>query len=65
MIEVKDVVKNFDGFRALNGLTMTVPTGSIYGLVGPNGAGKSTILRHITGIYRPDEGTICVDGQNV
>ena len=65
MIEVKDVVKNFDDFRALNGLTMTVPTGSIYGLVGPNGAGKSTILRHITGICRQDAGTITVDGQEV
>ena len=42
MIEAKNVVKSFDGFRALDGLTMTVPHGSIYGLVGPNGAGKST-----------------------
>ena len=65
MIEVKNVVKSFDGFRALDGLTMTVPTGSIYGLVGPNGAGKSTVLRHITGIYRQDEGVITVDGQEV
>ncbi|MGM9606191.1 MAG: ABC transporter ATP-binding protein [Oscillospiraceae bacterium] len=65
MIEVRGVIKNFDDFRALDGLTMTVPTGSIYGLVGPNGAGKSTILRHITGIYRPDGGTIKVDGQDV
>ena len=65
MIQVKNVVKSFDGFRALDGLTMTVPTGSIYGLVGPNGAGKSTVLRHITGIYRQDEGTVAVDGQEV
>ena len=43
MIEVRAVVKSFDGFRALDGLTMTVPKGAIYGLVGPNGAGKSTI----------------------
>ena len=50
MIEVKNVVKRFDGFKALDGLTMNVPEGSIYGLVGPNGAGKSTIIRHITGI---------------
>ena len=63
MIEAKNVVKTFDGFRALDGLTMTVPQGSIYGLVGPNGAGKSTILRHITGIYRPDSGSVRVDGQ--
>ncbi len=63
MIEVKNVVKSFDGFKALDNLTMTVPTGAIYGLVGPNGAGKSTILRHITGIYRQDEGSMTVDGQ--
>jgi len=65
MIKVHNVVKTFDGFRALDGLTMTVEQGSIYGLVGPNGAGKSTILRHITGIYRPDSGSILVDGQPV
>jgi ABC-2 type transport system ATP-binding protein len=65
MIEVKGVVKHFDDFLALDGLTMTVPTGSIYGLVGPNGAGKSTILRHITGIYRQDAGSVTVDGQEV
>ena len=65
MIKVNNVVKTFDGFRALDGLTMTVEPGSIYGLVGPNGAGKSTILRHITGIYRPDSGSVMVDGQPV
>ena len=58
MIEVKDVVKTFDGFRALDGVTMTVPRGAVYGLVGPNGAGKSTLIRHLTGIYRPDSGAI-------
>ena len=65
MIQVKDVVKTFDGFRALDGLTMTVPSGSIYGLVGPNGAGKSTILRHINGVYRQDSGEVLVDGAPV
>ena len=65
MIQINDVVKTFDGFRALDGLTMQVDKGSIYGLVGPNGAGKSTILRHITGVYRPDSGQILVDGQPV
>ncbi len=65
MIEVKNVVKSFDGFKALDGLTMNVPDGSIYGLVGPNGAGKSTIIRHITGIYRQDEGEISVAGEPV
>ena len=52
MIEVKNLIKTFDGFRALDNLTMTVPSGAIYGLVGPNGAGKSTVLRHITGVFR-------------
>ena len=65
MIEAKEVKKTFDGFVALDGLTMTVPRGSIYGLVGPNGAGKSTILRHLCGVYRPDSGSITVEGQPV
>ena len=65
MIQVSNVVKTFDGFRALDGLTMKVERGSIYGLVGPNGSGKSTILRHITGVYRPDSGSVSVDGKPV
>ncbi len=65
MIEVRDAVKKFDGFAALDGASLSVPTGSVYGLVGPNGAGKSTIIRHLTGIYRPDSGTIQVSGESV
>ena len=65
MIEARNVVKTFDGFRALDGLTMTVPRGSVYGLVGPNGAGKSTILRHITGIYRQDSGEVLLEGEPI
>ena len=62
MIEVRDLVKTFDGFRALDGLNMTVPKGAVYGMVGPNGAGKSTLLRHLTGIYRQDAGTVTLEG---
>ena len=65
MIQVKNVVKRFEGFRALDDLTMTVPKGAVYGLVGPNGAGKSTIIRHLAGIYRQDSGEVLVDGQPV
>lgn len=65
MIEIRNVVKEFDGFRALDGLNMTVPDGAVYGLVGPNGAGKSTIIRHLTGIYRQDSGDVLVDGEQV
>ena len=65
MIQVLDLVKSFDGFKALDGLNMTVPDGAIYGLVGPNGAGKSTVLRHITGVWRQDGGDVLVDGERV
>ena len=65
MLEAKIVVKAFDGFRALDGATMTVPTGAVYGLVGPNGAGKSTIIRHLTGVYRPDSGELLLDGEPI
>ena len=65
MIEVKNVVKKFDGFAALDGATLSVPAGSVYGLVGPNGAGKSTIIRHLTGIYRQDEGSVTIGGEDV
>lgn len=65
MIEVKNLTKTFDGFRALDELTLTVPKGAVYGLVGPNGAGKSTVIRHITGIFRADAGTVTVNGQPV
>jgi len=65
MIQVEQVTKTFDGFKALDQLTMTVPTGAVYGLVGPNGAGKSTILRHITGVYLQDSGIILLDGERI
>ena len=65
MLEAKNVVKTFDGFRALDSLNMTVPKGAVYGLVGPNGAGKSTIIRHLAGIYRQDSGEVLLDDQPV
>ena len=65
MIEVKGITKCFGDFTALDELSLTVPSGSVYGLVGPNGSGKSTIIRHITGIYRPDAGEILIDGEPV
>ena len=62
MLEMKNVTKTFGGFTALNDLSMTVPKGTVYGLVGPNGAGKSTAIRHLTGVYRPDSGSITMEG---
>ena len=49
MIDVQNVRKEFAGFAALGGATLTVPNGAVYGRGGPNGAGKSTLIRHITG----------------
>ncbi len=65
MIEVRNVTKRFGRFPALDGASLTVPNGAVYGLVGPNGAGKSTLIRHLTGVYKPDGGTITVDGEPV
>ena len=65
MLEMNSVTKTFGTFKALDDLTLTVPQGAVYGLVGPNGAGKSTAIRHLTGVYRPDSGTVQVDGQPV
>ena len=62
MLEMKNVTKTFGKCKALDDLTMTVPQGSVYGLVGPNGAGKSTAIRLMTGIYRPDSGSITMEG---
>ena len=62
MLEAKEVVKSFDGFRALDSATLTVPKGTVYGLVGPNGAGKSTIIRHFTGVYLPDSSQLLLEG---
>ena len=65
MIEIRNLTKSFGDFKALDSVDLTVESGAVYGLVGPNGAGKSTLIRHLTGIYRPDSGTITVDGKPV
>ena len=65
MLEMKNVTKIFGDFKALDNLTMTVPKGTVYGLVGPNGAGKSTAIRLLTGVYRPDCGEITMEGQPI
>ena len=63
MIELNQLVKKFDTTPVLDGVDLTIPTGTAFGLLGSNGAGKSTILRLISGIYRPEGGELLVDGQ--
>ena len=65
MIKVRELTKVFDGFKALDAVNMNVGKGQIYGLVGPNGAGKSTIIRHLTGVYRGNAGTVDVMGEPI
>ncbi len=65
MIKADKLIKRFDKFEALSSLSCTIPEASIYGLVGSNGAGKSTFLRLLAGVYRPDGGTVTIDGEKV
>lgn len=65
MIELKGVTKQFDEFKVLDKIDLTIPKGTAFGLLGSNGAGKSTILRLISGIYSPEEGEVCTDGEKV
>ena len=69
MIEIKDLSLTFknadEDHEALKAVTLDIPEGCIYGFVGSNGAGKSTLLRVISGIYRPDSGSITIDGKAV
>ncbi len=62
MIEIKGLTKTFGAFRAVDGLSLKVPPGEIYGFLGPNGAGKTTTVKILSGIMRPTEGTVTVDG---
>ena len=65
MLQLRNITKTFGSFKALDDLSMTVPKGTVYGLVGPNGAGKSTVIRCLVGIYRPDCGDVLMDGNAV
>ena len=65
MIVVEDVHKHFGGFRAVDGATLTIETGSITGLIGPNGAGKTTLFNVIAGVLPPTSGRVMMDGEDI
>jgi len=65
MIEVKGLTKRFDGFTALEAASFTAEPGRVCGVVGPNGAGKTTLIKHLVGVYRPDEGQVLLDGKAI
>lgn len=64
-VDVDNVVKSFGSMRALDGITLRVKTGEIYGLLGPNGSGKTTLIRAIVGLVAPDSGTVTVLGRRI
>ncbi len=65
VLEVRDISKNFEAVRALDGVSVAVHPGEVLGLVGDNGAGKSTLIKIISGVYQPDEGEILMDGRTL
>lgn len=65
MIELKNTVKRFDNYTALDGIDLKIEKGTAFGLLGSNGAGKSTILRLLSGIYKQEDGEVLIDGEAV
>ena len=65
LLKVTDLAKSFSGVWALSSAQLTVGAGEIHALLGENGAGKSTFLRMVSGILKPDEGAVLIDGENV
>jgi len=65
LLVIEDVARSFGGVRAVDGVTFSVPKGSLTGLIGPNGAGKSSVLGMVAGAIRPDRGRILLDGEDI
>ena len=65
MIKIRNLEKSFGNFKVLDGLTLNVEKGSVYGLVGPNGAGKTTLIKTLMGVYKADSGSLEIGGENV
>ncbi|MGN0168794.1 MAG: ABC transporter ATP-binding protein [Acetatifactor sp.] len=65
LLEVKNLGISFGGLRAVDDFNVEIKKGCLYGLIGPNGAGKTTVFNLLTGVYKPDEGIISLDGQDI
>ena len=61
----KNIIKNYANHRALDDVSIEIPEGAIYGLLGPNGAGKTTVFNLLTGVYKPNAGSIVLNGKNI
>lgn len=65
LLQVTNLGISFGGLRAVDNFNMTIKKGALYGLIGPNGAGKTTVFNMLTGVYKPTDGEILLDGQNI
>ena len=65
LLEVKSLGISFGGLRAVDDFNLKIEKGQLYGLIGPNGAGKTTVFNMLTGVYRPTDGTIMLDGKSL
>ena len=65
LLEATDLGISFGGLRAVDELNMQIEKGALVGLIGPNGAGKTTVFNMLTGVYRPTDGGIRLDGENI
>ncbi len=65
MIQIEHLSKDFDGFRALDDVSLHVKPGTVFGLIGPNGAGKTTLIKTMMGVLLPSSGRVLIDGQDV
>lgn len=65
LLEVKNLGISFGGLRAVDGFHTAIEKGQLYGLIGPNGAGKTTIFNMLTGVYKPNDGSIMLDGVDI
>jgi branched-chain amino acid transport system ATP-binding protein len=65
ILKLKNVTRSFDSLKAVDGIDLEVAQGEVLGIIGPNGAGKSTLFNLITGLHKPDQGTIRFDGRDI
>ncbi len=65
MLKVENLGISFGGLRAVNAFDITIPKGQLCGLIGPNGAGKTTVFNLLTGVYKPDTGSVQLDGAEI
>ena len=65
LLEVKNLSISFGGLRAVDNFNLQIEKGELYGLIGPNGAGKTTVFNLLTGVHKPDEGFIVLDGKDI